>query len=70
MKQVKRKRSLPRIANFLTAELKAIELGLDVIDSTPYTKYVTATDSRSSIITIERRREEYYLVQRIFHQIF
>ena len=69
IKGVKRKVSLPRIANILTAELKAIKLGLDIIGSTPHTKYVIATNSLSSITRIESKREENNLGQRILHRI-
>ena len=66
-----RKVSLPAVASIVTAELKAIELSLSIIRNTPYRKYIVATDSLSSIASIESKKED-HLVQRLlllFHEL-
>ena len=48
-----RRTSLPSAAGILIADLTAIGMALDIIESTPHKRYIIATDSLSSIRCIE-----------------
>ena len=71
MGDVIRRVFLPSAASLSTAELTAICLALDIAENTTHSQYVIATDSLSSVTSIESKSETNHLVLRIkqkFHK--
>ena len=60
--------TLPRVAIQQTAEMKAIQVSLEIIENTAFTSFIIATDSMSSVRGIVNMADRNMLLQKLRHR--